>query len=208
MGSTPFDVRAAAQADLGHAAAMMADAFAGDPWFRWLYPDDATWTESARAWFGIVLDRAYRFGHTHCHEAGAINWIPPGQHFPEEDDVAAAVELLTAQIGDRAMTALGVIGRAGATFPDQERFHCVYVAVDPARQGQGHGRVLLAHTLAICDRDDIPASLTSTNDANLPLYRSLGFEEIGAIPIPGTDKNMRPMWRKPRTGSLSTAADR
>jgi ribosomal protein S18 acetylase RimI-like enzyme len=190
-------VRHALHHDLAGAADVLAQAFVADPWFRWLYPDDATWTQQATAWFHFVLDRAFSKGHTYVADGGAVNWIPPDVHFPEPDDVALAVGLLGTQIGDRAATAFDAIGRAGATFPDRPRFHCVYVGVRPDAQGRGLGSTLLRRVLDACDRDGLAASLTSTNDANLPLYHSLGFREIGEVPIPGTGRSMRPMWREP-----------
>ena len=197
MTDTRNTVRHARRVDLDGASNVLAEAFAADPWFRWLYPDDATWNARAAAWFGLVLDRAFSKGHTYVTDGGAVNWIPPDVHFPEPGDVAAAVELLASQIGERASAAFGVIGAAGAAFPDEPRFHCVYVGVRPDKQGHGLGRALLGRVLDVCDRDGLPASLTSTNDANLPLYRSLGFREIGEVPIPGTGRSMRPMWRAP-----------
>jgi GNAT superfamily N-acetyltransferase len=195
---TASPVRHARRADLPGAAAVLVEAFAADPWFRWLYPDDATWPDCAGAWFGLVLDRAFPRGHTYVTGDGAVNWIPPDVHFPEEADVGLAVELLGGQIGERAGAALGVIGAAGAVFPDEPRFHCVYVGVRRAARGRGVGTSLLRRVLDVCDREGHAASLTSTNDANLPLYRSLGFVEIGSVPIPGTAHVMRPMWRAPR----------
>jgi GNAT superfamily N-acetyltransferase len=119
-------------------------------------------------------------------------------HFPEAHDVELAAHLLTAQIGARADAALAVIGRGGAVFPDEPRFHCVYVGVRTDARGRGLGRGLLARVLDVCDEDGLPASLTSTNDVNLPFYRSLGFRELGEVAIPDTGNVMRPMWREPR----------
>ena len=120
-------------------------------------------------------------------------------HFPEEADVALAAEVLRGQIGQRAGEALGVIGAAGAMFPNRPRFHCVYVGVHPSNQRQGIGRALFGRVLRTCDAEGIEASLTSTNDTNLPLYHALGFTELGQVPIPGTGRFMRPMWRTPKT---------
>lgn len=191
-------VRQAQRADLVGATAVFTAAFATDPWFRWLYPDDRTWDANATAWFGLVLDRAFGKGHTHVTPGGAINWIPPDVQFPEDGDIALAVDLLQAQIGERAGEALGVIGAAGAAFHEKPRFHCVYVGVHPDHQRRGIGHALFQRMLQICDADGIEASLTSTNDANLPLYHALGFTELAQVPIPGTGLYMRPMWRTPR----------
>jgi GNAT superfamily N-acetyltransferase len=191
--------RHALRSDLATAAGLLADAFANDPWFNWLYPSADDWPLRPREWFALVLDRAFTKGHTFVTDSGVINWIPPDVHFPDAADIDLAVALLQSHIGDRATTAFGVIGQGGAAFPDVPRFHCVYVGVAQAAQGRGVGTALLSRVLDICDREGFPASLTSTNDANLPWYRSLGFNEIAEVVVPGANFALRPMWRDPRT---------
>jgi ribosomal protein S18 acetylase RimI-like enzyme len=54
------------------------------------------------------------------------------------------------------------------------------VAVDPARQGEGIGRALLAHAEAVARRAGLPTLRLYTNAAmweNIALYSSLGWEE-------------------------------
>lgn len=190
--------RHAIRADLESAADVLVDAFSGDPWFRWLYPSDEEWPQNPRQWFALVLDRAFSRGHTFVVESGVTNWIPPDVAFPDAADVKLAAELLRSQIGDRVADALGVVGQAGSMFHERPpRFHCVYVGVRRDAQRQGTGRALLSRVLDVCDRDRVPASLTSTNDANLPWYRSLGFREIGGVAVPDSHFFLRPMWRDP-----------
>ena len=194
-----MQTRRAIRDDIGPAAQMLASAFADDPWFQWLYPESSQWPDAPAAWFRLVLDRVFDKGHTYLAAHAACAWIPPDVEFPSEFDVGLAVDLLSSQIGERAAEALGVIGSAGASFQDRPpRFHCVYVGVPLLSQRQGAGSALLARILNECDAEGFPASLTSTNDVNLSLYRSLGFVEINEIPIPGTQNSMRPMWRDPQ----------
>lgn len=66
------------------------------------------------------------------------------------------------------------------TTPNGDHFLIVNVAVDPARQGQGLGRRLMAHaeTLAIAAGfDDIRLYTNQRFVENIRLYRSLGYEE-------------------------------
>jgi GNAT superfamily N-acetyltransferase len=192
--------RHAARVDLAPAADVLVDAFSGDPWFGWLYPSADAWPEHPRQWFALVLDRAFSKGHTFVAESGVATWIPPDVKFPEEADANLAVDLLSSHLGERAAEAFGVLRQAGGVFPDQPRFHCVYVGVARTAQGRGTGRALLTRVLEVCDRDRLPASLTSTNDTNLPWYRSLGFREIGEIAVPDAQFSLRPMWREPAGG--------
>ena len=129
-------------------------------------------------------------------------------HFPAASDVALGIELLRSKIGERAADAFGAIGAAGASFPAEPHFHCVYVGVRPDRQRQCIGRALFDRVLSVCDAEGIDASLTSTNDVNLPWYRSLGFVEIATVPIPGTGDSLRPMWRTHDPNVHRDGADR
>lgn len=192
--------RHALTSDLDSAAAVLADAFAADPWFTWLYPSADQWPQYPRDWFALVLGRTLSRGHTFvADDSGVTTWIPPDVHFPEPAEIDLAVGLLQTQIGDRATGALGVIGQAGSSMPPVPRFHCAFVGVTKAAQGRGIGGALMSRVLEVCDRDGFPASLTSTNDANLPWYRSLGFKEIGEVAVPDTGFKLRPMWREART---------
>jgi GNAT superfamily N-acetyltransferase len=69
--------------------------------------------------------------------------------------------------------------------------------VDPARQGQKLGDKLMAHALARCDSDRLPAYLESSNPRNLSFYQRHGFEILGKIQV-GSSPSIVPMLRKPR----------
>jgi GNAT superfamily N-acetyltransferase len=67
--------------------------------------------------------------------------------------------------------------------------HYLFVlGVDPAAQGKGVGRDLLAPMLAICDRDRLPAYLETANERNLGFYQSVGFTVTGEHTIPNGPK--------------------
>jgi GNAT superfamily N-acetyltransferase len=55
-------------------------------------------------------------------------------------------------------------------------------------QGKGVGSTLLAHELAQCDEQHLPACLESSNERNIPLYERFGctvLTELGAGGSPG-----------------------
>jgi ribosomal protein S18 acetylase RimI-like enzyme len=56
-----------------------------------------------------------------------------------------------------------------------------FLAVDPAHQRQGIGRLLLAR---VFEDAAAPVYLDTSNPANVPYYASVGFEEIGRAPLP------------------------
>jgi len=78
------------------------------------------------------------------------------------------------------------------------------IGVKRAFQGQGVGGSLLAHGLAIADRDQMPTFLENSKERNLPIYQKYGFEVIAKKNLPD---NGPPMWfmrRSPRQQQLSS----
>jgi ribosomal-protein-alanine N-acetyltransferase len=53
------------------------------------------------------------------------------------------------------------------------------IGVDPAYQGQGIGRRMLAELLNFADRGVVFLEVRTDNEAALALYRSMGFEQVG-----------------------------
>jgi GNAT superfamily N-acetyltransferase len=76
-----------------------------------------------------------------------------------------------------------------AAHPAYEHFLVWTFAVSPAHQRRGLGRRLMREALAEADSDEVPAYLWTGNPANLPYYRSHGFEVIGEALIPGGAPN-------------------
>ncbi len=58
-------LRHALRADLPAIAELWVDAFAGDPFLRWIEPDDSRWPAFARPWMLLVAERAFERGHTY-----------------------------------------------------------------------------------------------------------------------------------------------
>ncbi|WP_207801684.1 ribosomal protein S18-alanine N-acetyltransferase [Mycobacterium uberis] len=69
------------------------------------------------------------------------------------------------------------IARLGCTSPFEYEMHTI--AVDPAYQGCGIGRRLLAELLEFAGGGAIYLEVRIDNQAAIALYRSVGFEQIG-----------------------------
>ena len=65
--------------------------------------------------------------------------------------------------------------------PSEPHWYLPVIGVDPAYQGRGLGRALMAHACERCDRDGVPFYLESSNPRNIPLYQRHGFEVLGTI---------------------------
>jgi GNAT superfamily N-acetyltransferase len=89
--------------------------------------------------------------------------------------------------------------------PAHDHFLVLLLAVSPAHQRRGLGGQLLRAAFARADAADVPAYLWTANPANVPYYRSHGFEVFAEAPIPGDVTNwfMERRPAEPPDGALS-----
>jgi hypothetical protein len=73
--------------------------------------------------------------------------------------------------------------------PEYDHFLVWLFAVSPARQRSGLGRQLMQAALAEADAAGVPAYLWTANPANVPYYRSHGYEVFAEATIPGDVTN-------------------
>ena len=92
--------------------------------------------------------------------------------------------LMQRTLTSKQLVTLSGIGEQMASFhPKEPHWYLPLIGVDPAKQGQGCGVVLLRYALARIDQDRLPAYLESTNPANISLYEKHGFETMGTIQV-------------------------
>lgn len=177
-------------------AALFADAFDDDPFFRWLYPG-LDYRVRALEYFELVCARLLPRATALLADDGVAGslWMPAGEPVARLDDMAALAALLETQLGERAASALAAIGAAAPYLPVELHATCVYVAVLPRARGMGLGERLMRVTLDDLDAGGVGAYLTSTNERNLTFYRRLGFAQLAEVPIATGGPVLRPMWR-------------
>lgn len=83
---------------------------------------------------------------------------------------------VAARIGDTVVGYAG-ISRLGRTPPFEFEVHTI--GVDPAHQGRGIGRTLLADLLAYAEGGVVHLEVRTDNAAAIALYRAVGFVETG-----------------------------
>jgi ribosomal protein S18 acetylase RimI-like enzyme len=188
----------ALRADLPAVVDIWVDAFSGDPFFRWIAPEDATYEAFAPAWLGMVADLCFERGHTSWCPQAAIAWIPPDLALVGPEGMERARDLIAAHAGeDRAEQALAVVREARSRVLDEPHWTLQYVGVRPTTQGTGLGAAIANIGLAVADRDDRPCALISTNGRNVAFYERLGFEVTAAVDVPDGSAALRPMLRSP-----------
>lgn len=188
-------VRAAATQDIGLVAEIGAVGFYADPVMRWAFRDDAARLDQLRLVFaGIAGDFIAGRGTVDIGDDACVAlWRDP-----TFDHAAADAAADEAPFDDQIMERLGVLTTLMAeTHPHDPHWYLFILSTIPERQGQGLGSVAVTPVLERCDREGSPAYLESTNPRNMTLYRRLGFEQTGEIPLPD-GPSLYPMWREPR----------
>jgi ribosomal protein S18 acetylase RimI-like enzyme len=167
MGSNR-KIRTATWNDEPKIGALLALAFATDPFVRWLMPDALDYIQDsqihARRSSGPAFDNgsAYVIGEI----AGAALFLPPNTKI-NRDLEPGEEKLETALVFPREFPEL--IEKSAAYCPNEPHWYLSLIVVDPSKRGKGYGSALMTHALGICDRDHLPVYLESTNAANLSL---------------------------------------
>lgn len=179
------ELRIVSRADEGRVADVLARAFLDDPVSMWIWPDPAVryraLAETMVPYGARALDHGA--GLVIGDFAAAALWLPPGVSMDGE----GFVELLAQTVPQPALGQyLEQADRLEAHHPDAPHWYLPLVGVDPAHRGKGYGSALLAHGLALADRDRLPVYLESSATANLTLYRRHGFEVLEEVRIGGS----------------------
>ena len=190
-------------ADHEAAAEALALAFAADPCWAHLLPDDGSRAEKLLAYFTSEIETPGP-------------WSPPGLGDRGRwwrGDLGAAGPLAGAARSDPARggpddsassaaacrSACGrCCGSNATTRSAPEHWYLHYLGVEPRRQGRGLGGALLRPVLELCDRERIPAHLEASTERNRMLYERNGFSLTEVFDMPGRGgPPIREMWRDP-----------
>lgn len=193
-------LRHALRADLPVIVDIWVDAFAADPYLRWIEPDDGRWPAFGTAWMTLISDLAFERGHTYLarDDAAAVAWIPPDLSLIGPDDVERAHDLFAAHAGGpRADEAVATILAARGHMTEAPHWTLQYLGVRSAHQGAGLGSTVVAPMLRTCDAEGLPCGLVSTNPRNVPFYEGQGFRVTAEVTTPDGAVTIRPMAREP-----------
>jgi ribosomal protein S18 acetylase RimI-like enzyme len=184
------------QASAEAAFAVIVLAFAADPAARWSWPRSEDYLRNMPLLSHAFGAKSFGLGTADAIDglAGVALWLPPGVKSDEE----ALGTLFERTAPASIQQDLARVFEQMANFhPHEPHWYLPLIGVDPARQGQQLGDKLMAHALARCDADRLPAYLESSNPRNLGFYQRHGFEILGKIQV-GSSPTIVPMLRKPR----------
>ena len=171
-------------------------AFGADPFERWLYNDPHTYLTSFPIFLDAITTRAFETDKAYYVDnyMGTALWLPPNIRLDEELIIASLEQTIDKQ---KQTDTIAIMEQMDHYHPHEPHWYLVFIGVDPLRQGQGFGSILMQSILALCDHDRALAYLESTNPQNISLYEHHGFKLMGTIQA-GDAPPMFPMLRKPR----------
>lgn len=200
---TPAPLRHALRRDLDAVVAVWVEAFAADPYLRWIQPDDDRWPAFGTDWMTFLAGLLFERGHTYVSDPVdvAVGWVPPDVALVGPDDFARGRSIIAQHAGEtRADEALATIVAARSHGIEEPHWTLQYIGVRPGRQGSGLGAAAVAPILATCDAEALRCGLVSTNPRNIPFYERHGFRVDAEEATPDGAAVLRVMVREP-TGS-------
>ncbi len=191
----PRTVRIMTMADEPSAIDTITLAFSTDPVARWCWPDPHQYLTSMPSFVRAFAGRAFKHDSAYCNQAytGVALWLPPNVGSDEQALGDVVQRTVSESILDNFFA---VFEQMGKYHPKVPHWYLPLIGVDPSSQGKGFGSALMKHALKVCDREQKPAYLESTNPKNIPLYERHGFEVLGTIRV-GTCPPLVPMFREP-----------
>lgn len=201
MPGSAVQIRALAAADTGVAAAILAEAFAADPFACHLLPDPQQRQEGLRRAFLVYLQRVLLRQHQ-CYIAsdgsGVACWMPPGTWPIHPAEEILLIPGLAKAFGVRKLPkTLLTIAHVQKAHPcKHQHWYLLFLGVLPRNQGSGIGSLLLEPVLSRCDRTGLPAYLETALESNIRFYMRHGFSVLQEIIIPNGPL-LWGMWRDP-----------
>lgn len=173
-------------------AVTVADAFADDPVWKWIYGADAPLPIErgmGLARYFVASKAAPHEIHGFRHHQAVALWeapTDPRQPVTPEDEAAQAalfIEHAAPELGDRIGLASELSDVMQAHRPEEPHWYLSIVAVASARQGEGLGGRVIGAMHERCDATGVPCYLESSNPRNHSLYLRHGYVEVGEIRV-------------------------
>jgi ribosomal protein S18 acetylase RimI-like enzyme len=203
MASAP-SVRRATRDDVSALAAVLARAFAADPFFAFLAGDAPERGQRMRdGWVAILRFASAGLASTWTTDdrSGAAIWIPPGRPPSSVLDQLRFVPAFARFTGWSRLratsAAVETLERRRHDHAPAAHYYLAALGVEPERQGEGIGSALLAPVLEEADASGVPCYLETAVGRNVLLYERHGFDVVEELVLPGTDVHGWLMLRLP-----------
>ncbi|NND02032.1 MAG: GNAT family N-acetyltransferase [Acidimicrobiia bacterium] len=184
------------------AAAVLANAFADDPIFRYILGDRNDIERRAKHLFveniaAELRKSAHLVEMTEDGNAVAL-WHDVDDWRTPPVELVRSLPSTVRAFGMSLPRALRVLLTAEKVHPPEPHRHLAYIGTHDDHKGKGLGTALLADMTERCDQNGLAAYLESTNPVNDAWYARFGFESRGPVPLPSGAPVLTAMWRDPR----------
>ena len=179
-----MDITELTKDDASWAINTLTKAFMNDPIYKFIYGEQLSEKNLAylqNVFFNLGLN--YGAGFTTTDKSGTIFILPPKNVKIDAFKmlksgllkmmVNSSFSSLSKGLAYSKTTEKAILG---LNLP--EHYHLTNFAVSPDKQGQGVGKKLMNHVLAITDKAKLPVYLETSEEANLGLYRRFDFEVV------------------------------
>ncbi|HEX7168892.1 MAG TPA: GNAT family N-acetyltransferase [Acidimicrobiales bacterium] len=191
-------VRTATDDDGPALIGFLSRAFATDPLFEWVFPDEERRVADLALLFELVWAANSRLGHSLITDdrTGIAMWAPPGQwKTPPETAMTYGPRLVEAYAEDDMRRLMSFHDAVDEHHPEESHYYLGVLGVDPDHHARGIGSACLAAGLAVADAAHQPAYLETTNEKNLPLYERHGFAVTKEFDLGDGSPTTWLMWR-------------
>lgn len=177
---------------------VLAQAFADDPVWRWLVPDDRLWERGASKVFAVSVRpkvAAETVWVTGDPGAAAV-WGAPGAKSSTIRELLALPRLASVVRG-KSLAGLRYEGAMKQARPEEPHWYLAILGTRPQDQGKGLGSSVLQPVLDRCNAEGIGAYLESSKEENIPFYRRHGFDVVEELRPVSQGPALWSMWRDP-----------
>jgi ribosomal protein S18 acetylase RimI-like enzyme len=193
-------------ADLERAVEVQSRAFASDPLWVYLVPDEKQRWKDLRRLFvptfrlGILSQQAYGVGDP---LEGVAVWNLPGEKTPLSAILRAGFWRVLLSPGTiaqfrKAIPIFSQFERMQKQFALDTYYYLSTISVHPDVQGKGVASRLIRPFLAKADAEGIGAYTETMTPENVGLYEHYGYRVMEAYQVPGTDLCIWSFYRAPR----------
>ena len=190
--------------DVTRAGEVLGRAFFDDPMTEYMFPDESA-RERPNRWLmekGAVYGLRYGEVYTTSGVDGAAVWLPPGDtDMPMLRMIRAGMAMAPIRIGIRAFRRFIAITDFVEELHHRDmaakHWYLMLLGVDPDRQGQGIGGVLIEPVVSRADASGLPCYLETMKEINVTFYKKHGFDVVWEGDIPSTGLYLWTMRREP-----------
>lgn len=179
-------------------------AFDQDPVMRWLFLSPKEWEKCALRYFGMAITHYMHNGHALTTNGleGAALWSKPNSAKPSMWHQIISDMKMSWFFKDGFVRGMQIQQALQEIHPKQPHWYLSMIGTDTRHRGEGVGPALLQPVLQLCDEQNLPTYLESSNQKNISFYIRHGFEILQDVTIPG-GPTLWPMLRQSQHPSNS-----